>query len=87
MENQNLLLRADAGSAGDGLAGKRTKEILLERLCSVDVDSSGDMTTIVLVVEAAVDHEERVDLRRVLAVKEIIKLRLKSALMQKWRGT
>lgn len=74
MEDQDCLLRGIAAAARRGLGCISSKEELLDLFGRVDVDSARDMPALVLVLEPAVDHVERRNLRVIPSVDESIEL-------------
>lgn len=69
MEDQNSLFRAITTDRRLGLCQTRTEQKLFQRSRRVDIDSARDMSTIIFIVETAVDNMERHNLVVVFTVQ------------------
>lgn len=74
MEDQDRLAQVFATGARIRLVGIRAEQELLEGGRGVDVDSAGDVASVVFVVEPAVDDSVGGDLFVVPSVKDVVQL-------------
>ena len=74
MEDYQSLLVRVATSRGSRLLDLLPKEKVFHSSCRVDVNSTGNVTTVVLIVKATVDNMESVDLSVEITVKKLIHL-------------
>ena len=74
VEDYHRLLAGVAAGRGSGLLDLLPKEEVFDSSCRVDVNSTGDVTTVVLIVKATVDDMESVDLSVEITVKKLVHL-------------
>jgi len=74
VEDEDVLWTTFPTHAWNRLLGSITEEVLLQLRRCIDVDRSGDMATVVFIIESAIDNLVRRNLLLESSVQKVIKL-------------